>query len=256
MHTRIVVKIGTSSLLDSRGLLDLPVVARLLRELVELDRGGVHPILVSSGAIGAGRARLGYPPSRTGVAFRRAGSSGPATLGELQATAAVGQSLLMNSYNQILGPEGYVVAQMLLTHEDFRDERRRSNIRATLDALRGRPVLPVINENDPVATEEITFGDNDVLAALMAELVGAGRTILLSDVDGFYLDGVRLPSIEQVSETHRDAAGSGSGSGGMKSKLRAAESVMKAGGVAVIAHGKRDSVRDAMEGRAGTRFGR
>lgn len=236
---KIVVKIGTSSLLDSRGLLDLPVVARLLRELVELDRSGTHPVLVSSGAIGSGRARLGYRER-------------PSTLPELQATAAVGQSLLMNSYNQILAAEGYVVAQMLLTHEDFRDRRRRANIRATLDALRGRPVLPVINENDVVATEEITFGDNDALAALMAELVGADVLVLLSDVDGFYLDGRKLDVVGQVTDAMRAAAGDGAGSGGMRSKLRAAESAR----VAVIAHGKRDGVRDAMEGRAGTRFGR
>ena len=141
---------------------------------------------------------------------------------------------------------------MLLTHDDFRDERRRSNMRATLDALRGRPVIPVINENDPVATEEITFGDNDLLAALMAELVGADALVLLSDVDGFYLDGRKLDAVGEVTDAIRAAAGNGSGSGGMKSKLRAAESVR----VAVIAHGKRDTVRDAMEGRAGTRFAR
>lgn len=239
MSPCIVVKIGTSSLLDSRGLLDLPVIARVLRELVELDRAGIHPILVSSGAIGAGCSRLG-------VATR------PTALAELQAAAAVGQPLLMNTYNSLLAQEGYVLAQLLLTHDDFREERRRANMRATLGALRGRPVLPVINENDPVATEEITFGDNDRLAALMAELVGADALVLLSDVDGFYLEGRKLDVIGEVTDAIRAAAGGGRGSGGMKSKLLAAESAR----VAVIAHGKRDSIRDAMEGRAGTRFAR
>jgi glutamate-5-semialdehyde dehydrogenase len=235
----VVVKIGTSSLLDDRGLLDLPVVSRLLRELVALDRSGVRPILVSSGAIGAGRARLGY-------------AARPATLPELQATAAVGQSLLMNSYNTLLAQEGYVVAQLLLTHDDFRDERRAANVRATLEALRGRPVLAVINENDTVATEEITFGDNDVLAALVAGLVGADATLLLSDVDGFYLDGTKLDEVAQVTDAMRAAAGKGKGSGGMASKLRAAE----AAGLAVIASGKKDSVTAILKGeRIGTVIG-
>ena len=234
----VVVKIGTSSLLDDRGLLDLPVVSRLLRELVELDRGGVRPILVTSGAIGVGRTRLGF-------------AARPTTLPELQATAAVGQSLLMNSYNSLLAQEGYAVAQLLLTHDDFRDERRAANVRATLEALRGRPVLPVINENDTVATEEITFGDNDVLAALVAGLVGADVTILLSDVDGFYLNGAKLDEVDAVSEAMRAAAGDGSGSGGMKSKLRAAETA----GLAVIANGKRDSVKAILNGeKTGTMF--
>ncbi len=239
---RVVVKIGTSSLLDARGLLDLPVISRLLRELVELDRAGVRPILVSSGAIGAGRARLGY-------------ASRPTTLPQLQATAAVGQSLLMNTYNSLLAQEGYVVAQMLLTHEDFRDGRRRSNMKATLAALEGRAVIPVVNENDPVSTEEITFGDNDVLAALMAELVGADTLVLLSDVDGFYLDGRKLDEVDEVTPALEAAAGPGSGSGGMASKLRAAKAMAEAGGVAVIAHGKRDSVKAILDGAAvGTVF--
>jgi glutamate 5-kinase len=239
---RVVVKIGTSSLLDPRGLLDLPVISRLLRELVELDRAGVRPILVSSGAIGAGRARLGY-------------ATRPTRLPELQATAAVGQSLLMNTYNALLAQEGYVVAQMLLTHEDFRDARRRSNMKATLAALEGRAVIPVVNENDPVSTEEITFGDNDVLAALMAELVGADTLVLLSDVDGFYLDGRKLDEVADVTPALEAAAGPGAGSGGMASKLRAAKAMAEAGGVAVIAHGKRDSVKAILGGAAvGTVF--
>src|SRR5882672_7921147 len=112
----VVVKIGTSSLLDERGLLDLPVVSRHLRDLVALGRAGVRTILVSSGAIGAGRVRLGY-------------AERPTTIPELQASAAVGQSLLMNTYNSLLAQDGYVAAQLLLTHEDFQDRRRYLNLR-------------------------------------------------------------------------------------------------------------------------------
>lgn len=232
---RIIVKIGTSSLLDDRGLLDLPVISALLRDLVALHRAGARPVLVSSGAIGVGRARLGYD--------RR-----PTTIPELQATAAVGQSLLMNVYNTLLAQEGYVVAQLLLTHEDFRDRRRYLNMRNTLAALHGRAVLPVVNENDTVSVDEIRFGDNDVLAALMAGLVDAELAVLLSDVDGFYFNGGRLDVVREVTPEMEAAAGPGSGSGGMTSKLRAASMIARAGGHAVIAHGKRDSISSILRG--------
>lgn len=239
---RIVVKIGTSSLLDDRGLLDLATIARLLRELVALDRVGKKPVLISSGAIGAGRVRLGYEKR-------------PTSIPELQATAAVGQAILMNVYNTLLAQEGYSVAQLLLTHEDFRDRRRYLNMRNTLAALHGRPVLPVINENDTVSVDEIRFGDNDVLAALMAGLVDAEAAILLSDVDGFYLNGARLDVVAEITKEMEAAAGPGSGSGGMTSKLRAAQMISRAGGHAIIAHGKRDSVLDILAGKpVGTFF--
>ena len=157
---RVVVKIGTSSLLDARGLLDLPVVERHLRDLVSLHRAGVRPVLVTSGAIGVGRVRLGY-------------AKRPTTIPELQACAAVGQTLLMAAYDRLLAQEGYAVAQLLLTHEDFRDRRRYLNIHNLLAALEGKAVLPVVNENDTVSVDEIRFGDNDTLTALVAGLVDA-----------------------------------------------------------------------------------
>ncbi len=238
----VVVKIGTSSLLDERGLLDLPVLSRHLRDLVALGRAGVRVILVSSGAIGAGRVRLGY-------------TERPTTIPELQATAAVGQSLLMNSYNTLLEPEGYVAAQLLLTHEDFQDRRRYLNLRNTLAALHGRPVLPVINENDTVAVDEIRFGDNDALAALVAGLVGADLTVLFTDVDGLVMDGRCLDEVAEITPAIEAAARPGAGSGGMISKLRAAATITRAGGFAVIAHGKRHAVPDILRGEPlGTLF--
>ncbi len=239
---RVVVKIGTSSLLDERGMLDLPVISRHLRDLVGLHRAGCRVSLVSSGAIGAGQVRLGYD--------RR-----PATIPELQATAAVGQAVLMNVYNILLAQEGYVVAQLLLTHEDFRDRRRYLNMRNTLAALHDKAVLPVVNENDTVSVDEIRFGDNDALAALIAGLVDAEVTILLSDVDGFHLDGRRVEEVREITAEMEAAAGPGSGSGGMISKLRAAGTIARSGGFAVIAHGKRDSIPALLRGEnLGTLF--
>ena len=238
----IVVKIGTSSLLDPLGLLDLPVVSRHLHDLVALDRAGVRVILVSSGAIGAGLVRLGY-------------TERPTTIPELQATAAVGQSLLMNTYNSLLEPEGYVAAQLLLTHDDFQDRRRYLNLRNTLAALHGEPVLPVINENDTVSVDEIRFGDNDALAALVAGLVGADLTVLLTDVDGFQLDGQRLDEVAEITSEIEAAARPGPGSGGMVSKLKAVTAITRAGGFALIAHGKHHRVPDLLRGEPlGTLF--
>lgn len=240
----VVVKIGTSSLIDERGMLDLPIIARHLRDLVALDRYGTRGVLVSSGAVGAGAVRLGY-------------RSRPTTIPELQATAAVGQSILMNTYNILLAQEGYAVAQLLLTHEDFRNRQRYLNVRNTLAALHGKPVVPVINENDTVATEEIRFGDNDMLAALVAGLMDADVTVFLSDVDGFLLEGRLLHQIPSITTEIESAAGSGStaGRGGMITKLDAARRITRGGGHVVIANGKKDSIRAILAGEhVGTLF--
>jgi glutamate 5-kinase len=238
----LVLKIGTTSLLDEKGALDVATILRHLRDLVALHRAGARPVLVSSGAIGAGCTAMGL-------------RARPTTIPELQAAAAVGQTVLMNTYNSLLAQEGYVAAQLLLTHEDFRDRRRYLNMRNTLAALHDRPVLPVINENDTVSIEEIRFGDNDVLAALVAGLVDAELTVLLSDVDGFYLDGRRLERVDEITEAMEAAAGPGSGRGGMTSKLNAARMITRAGGHVVIAHGKRDGLAAILRGEpVGTFF--
>lgn len=238
----VVVKIGTWSLLDERGKLDLPVIARHLRELVVLDRRGVRAVLVSSGAVGAGSVWL-HQKKR------------PATIPELQGAAAVGQSILMNAYNNLLAQEGYAVAQLLLTHEDFKNRERYLNVRNTLAALHDKPVLPVFNENDTVATDEIRFGDNDTLAALVAGLMDADVTVLFSNVDGFLLDGDVLDEVETITPEMETAAGPGTGTGGMVTKLRAAQRITRAGGYAVIANGKRHGVASILSGgKIGTLF--
>ena len=239
----VVVKIGTSSLLDERGMLDLPVIARHLRDL-SLNRTGVRTVLVSSGSVGAGSVWLGH-------------SRRPVTIPELQGAAAVGQSILMNAYNTLLAQERYAVAQLLVTHEDFNNRERYLNIRNTLAALHDQPVLPVFNENDTVATDEIRFGDNDTLAALVAGLIDADVTVLFSNVDGFLMNGDVLDEVRTISAEIEAAAGpgTGAGTGGMVTKLRAARSITRAGGSVVIANGKTHTLRSILDGEAiGTLF--
>ncbi len=202
-------------------------------------------IFVSSGAIGAGLAPLGFT--------RR-----PVNIPDLQACAAVGQSLLMQAYNEVLAPRGYVVAQLLLTYEDFQDRRRYLNLRNTLAGLQDRKVLPVINENDTVSIDEIKFGDNDALSALVANVVDASLTIVLSDVAGLYTANPRvdpaarlIPVVAGVTPEVEALAGvpdSAVGVGGMASKIRAAKTVTSVGGTLVVADGKTASIAQILGG--------
>lgn len=240
---RIVVKAGTRTILDDAQRPDGVTLRRLLGEMVELKRAGRGVIFVSSGAIGTGLGPLGL-------------SRRPDAIPELQAAAAVGQSRLMQVYNDILDPLGFAVAQILLTHEDFQDRRRYLNVRNLLGVLEGKNVLPVVNENDTVGVEEIRFGDNDLLAGLVANATDAEVTVLLSDVDGFYVDGALQREVREVTPALEAAAGgtSGLGSGGMVSKIRCARTVTAAGGCLVLVHGKKVTLREALEGKAGTLF--
>lgn len=241
---RVVVKAGTRTLLDERQRLDLNTIRRLLEEMIALKSAGKSVIFVTSGAIGAGLAPLGC-------------GERPDSIPELQAAAAVGQSLLMQTYNGFLAPRGYAVAQLLLTHGTFQDRRRYLNVRNLLAALEGRPVLPVINENDSVSVEEIKVGDNDTLAGMVANAVDADVTVLLSDVDGFYQDGRLREEIGEVTPDVEAAAGGASdlGRGGMATKVRTARMVTASGGCVVLAHGKKHSLTDILAGRpVGTLF--
>ena len=161
----------------------------------------------------------------------------------------MGQSLLMQVYNGVLAPLGYAVAQVLLTHEDFQERRRYLNLRNCLAVLEQKKVLPVINENDTVGVDEIKFGDNDILAGLVANAIDAEVTVLLSDVDGFMMGGALQAEIREVTPAVEAAAGgtTGLGSGGMASKIRCAKTVTAAGGCLV-------TLREALEGGAGTLF--
>ncbi|RYD06772.1 hypothetical protein N752_02230 [Desulforamulus aquiferis] len=172
-HKRIVIKIGSSSLTDKRGLLDEIKLKALVSSIAELFETGWQPILVSSGAVAAGLGHLGWCRANL-------------TMPERQAAAAVGQGLLMEKYNELFDLSQIKVGQILLTKEDLADRRRYINARNTLNALLTRNVLPIVNENDTVAFAEIRFGDNDTLSALVAGLAEAELLVILTDIDGLY----------------------------------------------------------------------
>ena len=232
---RIVVKVGSALLVDVRtGRLNRAWLETLVADLLRLRRRGQEVVLVSSGAVALGRRQLGLP-------------AGALALERKQAAAAVGQIRLAHAYKELLEAHDVTVAQVLLTLEDSEQRNRYLNARATLGELLALGVLPVINENDTVATAEIRYGDNDRLAARVAQMVGADCLVLLSDIDGLYsADPRRDPTaafIPQVSSINADveamAGGSASdmGSGGMATKIAAARIAVGAGCHMVIAAG-------------------
>ncbi|HWI55566.1 MAG TPA: glutamate 5-kinase [Desulfobacteria bacterium] len=236
---RIVVKVGSSTLSYSTGKLDLNQMEHLVRELANLKNAGKEVILVTSGAQGAGIGRLGL-------------SSKPRTIPEKQAVAAVGQGLLMHMYEKLFAEYGIVVAQVLLTREDTMDRKRFLNARNALDALLQMEAVPIINENDTIAVEEIKFGDNDTLSAMVASITDAEILILLSDIDGLYTgnpntdeNAAFIPLVTDITDdVEKLAGGSGSdlGTGGMVTKIQAAKIAMSSGCPMVIAHGRDDKV--------------
>lgn len=250
---RIVVKVGTSTLIHDNGKPNLRRINQLVETLVDLSNYGVECILVSSGAIGIGMSHL------------RLTHRGK-TLSEKQALAAVGQGLLMHIYERKFSEFGATAAQILLTRDDLSDRRRFLNARNTIHELLKLDVVPVINENDTVSVDEIRFGDNDSLAALVAILIDADLTILLTDVDGLYTDNPslnpaaekieRVPEITAELEKIAGTAGSYVGTGGMKTKIEAARIATSAGIPLVIASGKTPKiVYDIVHGKSvGTYF--
>ncbi|NWH08462.1 MAG: glutamate 5-kinase, partial [Alphaproteobacteria bacterium] len=227
---RMVVKVGSSLLVDgSTGRLRQPWFASLCADLARLNARGQEVILVSSGAIALGRRQLGLAP-------------GPLALEESQAAAAVGQIRLAEAYAVALASHGTTVAQILLTLDDTEERRRYLNARATLHTLLRLKALPVINENDTVATNEIRFGDNDRLAARVAGMMGADCLVLLSDIDGLYTDNPAtnpaarfIEEVDEITPAIEAMAGdpvSGLSKGGMKTKIMAAKTAT-AGGCAM-----------------------
>lgn len=247
----IVVKIGTSTLTDSTGKIDRSELDRLVSEMAALVRENRRLVVVSSGAIGSGAERLG----RVGQLK---------TLTEKQAAAAVGQVLLMEAYQQAFGKYQIPVAQVLLTRDVIAERERYLNTRNTFHELLAMKVVPIVNENDTVAVEEIRVGDNDNLSAMVASLIGADLLVNLTTIDGFYIpqgDGTLqlVHVVEGLTEEHRLAAKlpkSGLGVGGMKTKLEAAEWCMKKGIPMVIASGKTPGTlaRVVAGEKIGTRF--
>ncbi|MDP7418676.1 MAG: glutamate 5-kinase [Gammaproteobacteria bacterium] len=233
--SRVVVKIGSSLLIDKDdGRLNRDWLESLAGELAGMIRRGQQVMLVSSGAIALGRTYLGM-------------ETGNLRLEEYQAAAASGQVILVQAYQELMGRHDLKVAQILLTPDDTENRRRYLNARSTLDTLLERGVLPVINENDTVATQEIRYGDNDRLAARVAEMASAECLVLLSDVDGFYdadptteSDARLIPEIHEITSELAELAGESRtayGSGGMATKLAAARICMRAGTSTLIANG-------------------
>ncbi len=235
--SRVVVKVGSSLLVEkSTGRLHRKWLQSLVREIARMRRRGQQVVLVSSGAIALGRRYLGLRPDQ-----RR--------LEEQQAAAAAGQIILAHAYQELLNRHDIKVAQVLLTLDDTESRRRYLNARSTLQTLLDLGVVPVINENDTVATAEIRYGDNDRLGARVAEMVSADVLVLLSDVDGLYdadptrtADARLIPEVHEITpdiEALAGASGTEFGSGGMVTKLVAARMALSAGCATVIASGKR-----------------
>ena len=233
MARNVVVKIGTSSVTDPGGGVDYSVLVNIARDVVALRQQGWSTVVVTSGAITAGWAEVG------------AGRARPSDAVTLQAVSAVGQPLLMHAWRNAFAELGATVGQVLLAPLDFSHRGQYLHARGTLDALQGLGVVPIVNENDAVADEEIRFGDNDRIAALVANLVGATHLVLLTDTEGLFTADPRLdPTATLIEEvTAFDAsllelAGSsrsGVGSGGMASKLAAAHMATWSGVTTVIA---------------------
>ncbi len=235
---RVVVKVGTSTLTHQSGKLNLCRMEQLVRQLTDIQNQGKEVVLVTSGAVGAGLGRLGI-------------SERPSSIIERQAMAAIGQGLLMQVYEKLFSEYGQIVAQVLLTRSDIGDRKRYLNARNTILTLLQYRVIPIINENDTVATEELKIGENDALSALVAGLIEADLLILLSDVDGLYSADPRKDSaatlislVEEVDPRIRamaGGAGSAMGSGGMITKIEAAQMATAAGVSMVLMNGNEPS---------------
>ena len=236
---RVVVKVGSSLVTNQGHGLDHSALARWAEQIAELKRRNRHVLLVSSGAIAEGMQRLGW-------------SRRPRQLHELQAAAAIGQMGLVQAYESCFRTHDLHAAQILLTHDDLSDRRRYLNARSTLRTLLALNTIPVINENDTVAIDEIKFGDNDTLAALVTNLVEADALVILTDQPGLFTrDPRRYPDATLVAEAkagdpelERMAGGAGShiGSGGMQTKIRAAKRAARSGAHTVIASGREPDV--------------
>ena len=251
---RLVVKIGTSTLAHPTGHLNIRRVEELCRVLSDIKNAGHEVIVVSSGAIGMGVGKLGLRQR-------------PQDIPGKQAAAAVGQCELMYTYDKLFGEYHHTVAQLLITGDDMKNQMRHENFSNTLNRLLELGALPIINENDTVATDEIAIGDNDTLAAIVAESIGADKLILLSDIDGVYTadphtdpNALLIPRISRIDKSIQalaGAAGSRLGTGGMVTKFQAARICLNCGCEMIITNGNNPAnLYDILDGRQiGTTFG-
>ncbi len=252
---RVVIKIGTSTLAHATGHLNIRRVEELCKVFSDLKNAGHQVIIVSSGAIGMGVGKLGLQQRPTDIPTK-------------QAAAAVGQCELMYTYDKLFAEYNHTVAQLLITGADIENQERHSNFSNTLNRLLELGAIPIINENDTVATQEIVIGDNDTLAAIVSQSIGAQLLVLLSDIDGLYtadphtdLDAKLIPVITAIDQKLMTLAGgsnSAQGTGGMVTKLQAAKICMDCGCQMVITNGSEPArLYDILEGKPiGTRFRR
>ena len=250
---RVVIKVGTSTLAHSGGRINIRRVEELCKVISDLKNAGHEIILVSSGAIGMGVGKLSL-------------ESKPSDMPTKQAAAAVGQCELMYVYDKLFSEYNHTVAQILITGEDIDNEVRRTNIENTMERLLQLNVLPIVNENDSIATTEIVIGDNDTLSAIVSTTVEADLLIILSDIDGLFTadphidkNAVLLDTVYDITpeiEGMIGGAGSKLGTGGMVTKINAAKTVLAKGIDMVIANGKSpDILYDIIDGKkVGTRF--
>ena len=250
---RIVVKVGTSTLTHSTGRINIRHVEGLCKVLSDINNAGHELVLVSSGAIGMGVGKMNLLKK-------------PDDMPTKQAMAAIGQCELMYFYDRLFSEYSHTVAQILLTGEDLRDEKRRANFINTIFRLLELDVIPVINENDTVATEEVSVGDNDTLGALVAESIQADLLAILSDIDGLYSANPRLdpdarliPVVRELTPeimATADGKGTSLSTGGMATKLHAASICMKAGTDMIIVNGEHPEILyKVIDGEpVGTRF--
>ena len=250
---RVVIKIGTSTLAHPTGHLNIRRTEKLCKIISDIKNAGHQVILVSSGAIGMGVGKLGL--------LKR-----PSDIPTKQAAAAVGQCELMYTYDRVFSKYHHTVAQLLITGDDVEDETRHTNFTNTLNRLLDLGAIPIINENDTVATAEIVIGDNDTLAAIVAQSVSADRLILLSDIDGLYTaDPHKNPDAKLIHTVHviddallslAGASAGNQGTGGMVTKLQAAKICRDCKCEMIIANGSRpENLYDIMDGmEVGTKF--
>ncbi len=252
---RIVIKLGTSTLAHSTGLLNIRRVEEICKVVSDVKNAGNEIILVSSGAIGMGAGKLALKEK-------------PADIPTKQAAASVGQCELMYTYDKIFSDYNHIVAQLLLTGDDLKDDERHNNFNNTLSRLLQLGALPIINENDTVAVEEIRIGDNDTLAAIVAQSINADVLVLFSDIDGLYTadphkdkNAKLISSVSCIDDSIKALAGGRGtkfGTGGMVTKLNAADICLNCGCDMIITNGNRpESLYDIVEGKAvGTKFSR
>lgn len=236
---KLVIKVGSSSLTHPNGLLNFYKIEHIVRQIADLHNQGVKVVLVTSGAVGAGIGKLRLKEK-------------PKTIPEKQAAAAVGQGVLMHTYEKLFAEYGQIVGQILITREDLSSKKRLLNAQNTFSALLDSGVIPIVNENDATIVDELKFGDNDTLSARVSCLIKADLLILLSDIDGLYdsnpntnENAVLINTVEKITDKIKKSAGGAGtklGTGGMTTKIRAASITTENGISMVIANGEKQEV--------------